>query len=69
MVLQVKGMRGIPPCIKQEDLKSKKENIETRGTAKAAVLKGDQKLTKITEASVYGTKPVHYTSMVSYELK
>ena len=62
-------MIGIPSCIKQEELKSKKAHIETRGTAKEAVLKGDPKLTKIIEASVYETNTFHYISMVSEELK
>ena len=43
MVLQVKGMRGIPSCIKQEDLKSKKAQIETRGAEKEAGMKGSPK--------------------------
>ena len=50
-------------------MKSKKENIDTRGTAKTAVLKGGPKLTKLIEVSVYGNKSVHYISMVSEEPK
>ena len=59
-----KGMRGIPPCIKHEKFKSKKAHIDTRGIAKTVVPKGDPKLNKIIEASVYDTEPVHYISMV-----
>ena len=58
-------MRSAPPRIKQEELKSKKAHIETRIIAKTLVLKGDPKLTKLVEASVYDTKHVHYISMVS----
>ena len=62
-------MIGIPSCIKQEELKSKKAHIETRGTAKEAVLEGDQRFTELIAASMYDTKPSHYTSMVSEEFK
>ena len=50
-------------------MESKRENIDTRGTAKIAVLKGGTKLTKLIEASVYYNKSVHYIIMVSEELK
>ena len=50
-------------------MNSKKENIDTRGTAKIAVLKGGPKLTKLIKASVYGNKSAHYIIMVSEELK
>ena len=50
-------------------MESKRENIDTRGTEKIAVLKGGPKLTKLIEASVYDNKSVHYISMVSEELK
>ena len=59
-----KVMRGILPCIKQEELKSKKSNIETRGTEKAEAMKGYTKITKIIGAILYGNKPVHYISMI-----
>ena len=62
-------MRGIPPCITQEELKSKKAQIETRGKSKEEVKEGDPKRTSLIEASMYDTTPVHYTSMVSEELK
>ena len=58
-------MRGIPQCVKQEELKSNKAYIETRGTEKAAVMEGDTKFINLIEARVYGTNPVHYISMVS----
>ena len=62
-------MIGILACIKKQELKSKKAHIETRGTENAAVLKGDTKTTKLIEDSVYETKPVHYISVVSEDLK
>ena len=46
-------MRGIMSCVTQEELKSKKAHIETRETAKGAVLEDDTKLTKIVKASMY----------------
>jgi hypothetical protein len=64
-----KGMRGIPNCVKQEEGKNKKEQLEKRGTVKAAVLEGDSKCQNLVASSVYDTKPVHYLSMVAEELK
>ena len=60
-----KGTRGIPPCVTQEELKSKKAYIETRGTAKEVVMEGNPKCTNLIEASMYDTKHVHYIGMVS----
>ena len=60
-------MRGIPPRITQEELKSKKAHIETRGTSKEAVTELDPKFANLIEASMYNTTPVHYISMVSEE--
>ena len=49
-------MIGIPSFIKQEELNSKKAQIDTMGTSNAAVLKGGTKINKLIEASVYETK-------------
>ena len=38
-----KGMRGITGCVVQEEQKSRKKQLEVRGTTKAAILKGDPK--------------------------
>ena len=38
-----KGMRGIPGCVVQEEKKSRKKQLEVRGTTKSAILKGDPK--------------------------
>ena len=62
-------MRGIPPCVTQYELNSKYAHIETRRTAKYAVLEGGPKCTNLIESSMYDTKPVQYTSMVSEESK
>ena len=40
-----------------------------RGKTKAAILKGDPKCPDLISTSVYDTKPVHYLSMSSEELK
>ena len=69
MVLRGKEREGITPSVTQEELKSKKAHIDTRGTAKEAVLGGDPKFTNLIEASMYDTNPVHYYGMVSEELK
>ena len=62
-------MRGIPPRATQEELKSKKAHIGTRGASKESVTEGDPKRTNLIEASMYYTTHVHYISMVSEELK
>ena len=62
-------MRGIPPRVIQEELKSKKAQIETRGTSKEAVTEGGPKYTNLIEASTYDITPVNYISMVSEDLK
>ena len=64
-----KVTRGIPTCIKQYEWKSKKAHIETKGTKKKSVMKGNLKLTRPIRASVYENKPVHYIFMFSEELK
>ena len=59
------GMRGIPPRVTLEELRSKKANIETKGTSKEAVTEGNPKRTNCIEAIMYDTTPVHCISMVS----
>ena len=53
----------------QEELNSKKAHNKTMGTSKEEVTEGGPKCTNLTEAIMYDTTPVHYTSMVSVELK
>ena len=53
----------------QKELKSKKAQIENRGTSKEAVIEGIPKHTNLIESSTYDTTPVHYISMVSEDLK
>ena len=62
-------MRGIPARVTQDELNSKKEPIETRGTPNKAVTEGDPKRTNLIEAIMYDTTPVHYVSTVSEDLK
>ena len=38
-----KVMRGIPGCVVQEEQKSRKKQLEVRGTTKAEILKGETK--------------------------
>lgn len=63
------GSRGVPSCAKQEEIKNRKQQIAVRGTAKAAVLKGDSDCPNLVASSVYDAKPVHYLSMVSTEIR
>ena len=62
-------MRVILPHVTQEVLKSKKSQIDTRGTLKEAVMERGPKYTNFIEAGIYDTTPVQYISMVSEELK
>jgi Transposase IS4 len=63
-----KGMRGVPECIIQQEVKP---NVlkDVRGTVKAAVLKGDKDCRDMIAVSVYDAKPVYFLSMVHSEIK
>ena len=61
--------RGLPPSFLQEDIKTKKENIEACKTTKAAVMQGNPKSPNIVGSIVYDTKTVYYLIMVSSYLK
>ena len=63
------GSRGVPSCVKQEEIKNRKQQIAVRGTVKAAVLKGDSDCPNLVASSVYDAKPVHYLSMVCTEIR
>ena len=58
-------MRGIRPCVTQEEFNSNKGNIDTRGIAKEKVLEGGPTCTNLIESSMYAINPVHYISMIS----
>jgi hypothetical protein len=59
-----KSGRGVPLHVIQEEVKRQHEGT-TRGTVKAAVLKGDPNCPDFVSVSVYDTKPVHFISMVT----
>ena len=63
------GIRGIPGCVVQEEKKPRKKKLEVRGTTKAEILKRKPKCPDLIATSVYYTKPVHYMSISSEELK
>ena len=52
------GNIGILSCITHEELKSEKEHIEIKVTAKDTVIGDDKKCTILIEDGVYDTKPV-----------
>ena len=60
-----KVIRDIPSCFTQEEFKSKKAQIDTRGVSKSAVMEGDPKCTNLIEDSLYNTKHFHCIIMVS----
>ncbi len=60
---------GLPSCVLQEELKNQKEAEKVRGLTKAAVLEGNAEYPNLVAFSVYDTKPVHFLSMPSTELK
>ena len=62
-------MRGIPPSVLQVEQKPRKYQIKVRGTVKAAILEVDVACPNLLVCSIYGTKPVHYLSMVCDTLK
>eukprot|EP00957_Ditylum_brightwellii_P084676 6438645-Ditylum_brightwellii.AAC.1 len=64
-----KGGRGIPDCVKQKQQKSKVNQRLVCETVNAAVHEGDPRYPCLIASSVYDTKPVHYLSMIMYELK
>ena len=61
-----KGIRGIPSSVIQDEVHSKKKQIEVRGTVKVAVLQGDKKLPLLVEACIYDTNSVHFLSIFVY---
>ena len=64
-----KGSRGVPSCVLQSEVLNRKDQMKVRGTVKAAVLQGDPGCPNLVATSVYDTKPVHYLSMISEEVK
>ena len=64
-----KGNRGIPKMVQQDLVESRIGQLAVRGTVKAAVVEGDDKIKDLIASSVYDTKPVHYLSMVCEAIK
>ena len=64
-----KGGRGIPDCVKQDEVKNRTKQLQVRGTVKAAKLEGDPGCPSLLATSVYDSKPVHYLSMISEQVK
>ena len=62
------SLRGIPPAIKQDEVKKKKELASVRHTVKAAVLKGDEVCKDLVSISLYDTKPVYFLTNACGEL-
>ena len=63
------SLRGIPSCIKQNEVTRKKELEDVRHTVKAAKLTGDSICSDLVAISLYDTKPVYFLSNVCKEIK
>ena len=63
------SLRGIPSCIKQNEVTRKKELENVRHTVKAAKLTGDSICSDLVVISLYDTKPVYFLSNVCKEIK
>lgn len=64
-----KGMRGIPSCVIQQEVISRIQQRQVRGTVKAALLEGDPKCPGLVATSIYDVKPVNMLSMYCSSLK
>ena len=64
-----KGMRGIPLCVQQEEMKNRTLLDSVCGTVKVAKLEGDPECPCLIASSVYDTKPVHYLSMITEKVE
>ena len=47
-----KGNRGIPACVSQQEVISRKDQVKVKGTVKAAVLEGDEGRPNLIASSV-----------------
>ena len=64
-----KGMRGIPSCVQQQEVKNCTLFDSICGTVKVAKLEGDPECPCLTASSVYDTKPMHYLSMITEKVE
>ena len=53
----------------KKKLRMGKSQLKVQGTVKAVVLRGDKECPNLAASSIYGTKPVHFLSMVYCQLK
>jgi len=60
--------RGVPASVLQDGVK-KQQLPTTRGTMKAAVLKGDSECPCLLAVSIYDNKPVHFISLIAESIK
>ena len=62
------SLRGIPPTIKQEEVKRKGDLEAVRHTVKAAVLKGDSVCKDLIAVYLYDTKLVYFLTSETSQL-
>ena len=63
------GIRGVPPYVQQTEVKNGQQQISVQGTVKTPVPGGGDDCPNLLASSMYNTKSVYYTNMVTVELK
>ena len=61
--------RGLPQFVIQQEELSKVKKEQAIGTIKAGVMEGDKFCPGLVCCSIYDTKPVHFLTMASEEIK
>ena len=64
----IKGGKGLPNFVLQDEVQNRTEQDKVRGTVLAAELKGDPKCPSLLTLSVYDTKPVHFLIMYAEKI-
>ena len=60
---------GLPELVIKQEVKTESKIERARGTVKAVVLKGNERVTDLVAFSIYGTKPVYFLSTEAASLK
>lgn len=63
------SLRGIPPAVKQVEVKTPNQQQAVRHTVKVAILKGDEVCNDLLAISIYDTKPVYFLTSVATNIE